>query len=61
MTLLVTRISADHTYHAFALNDLALAAHLFDRSVNLHSHLHVLKARITMPHGRKAMKNTTAF
>ena len=49
LTLLVTRVRADHAHHAFALNDLALAAHLFDRSVNLHSHLHVQNARITMP------------
>ena len=32
----MTRVFADHAHNAFALNDLALAAHFFDRSVNLH-------------------------
>src|SRR5262245_32963526 len=36
LTLLVTRIRADHPQDALAPDDLALAAHLLDRSIHFH-------------------------
>src|SRR5574337_46113 len=36
LTLLVPRIGADHTHHALAADDLAVAANFLDRSRNLH-------------------------
>ena len=36
LTLLVTRVAADHADNAFALDDLAVAAHFLNGSSNLH-------------------------
>jgi hypothetical protein len=36
LTLLVTRIGADHPHHSITLDDLALAADLLDASQYLH-------------------------
>jgi hypothetical protein len=39
LTLLVTRICADHTNNAFTANDFAVAANFFHRSRNSHGFL----------------------
>ena len=36
LTLLVTRVGADHAHHALAADDLAVAAHLLDGSGDFH-------------------------
>src|SRR5215213_8454131 len=36
LALLVLGVGADHTHHALAVDDLAVVAHLLDRSPNLH-------------------------
>jgi hypothetical protein len=36
LTLLVTRVGADHTNHTLAAHDLAIAAHLLDGSGDFH-------------------------
>src|SRR5579872_570743 len=44
------RIHADHSHHAFAVDDLALVAHLFDGCSNLHNL--VLVPQPALHHGR---------
>jgi len=39
LTLLVARIGTDHSHHAFAADDLAIAAHLLDRRCDFHASL----------------------
>ena len=36
LTLLVTRVSADHTHDSIAANDLAVSAHFSDRCPDFH-------------------------
>src|SRR5215210_8340088 len=36
LALLVLGVGADHAHHALAVDDLAVVAHLLDRSPNLH-------------------------
>jgi hypothetical protein len=37
LSLFVLRIRADHAHHAFAVNDLAVVAHLFNGSPYFHN------------------------
>ena len=53
LTLLVARVGADNANHALALDDLAVAAHLFNRGADFHALSPKLKHR-SARHARAA-------